>query len=71
MAYNISMNPTYIRPIRSSKGAPNKRTTSYRLTDEALSILAELSQKYGITATSVMEIAVRDVRDKDKRGGIL
>jgi len=44
----------------SDKPAP-KKATSFRLSTEAMGLLAALSNHMGISQTSVIEVAIRDL----------
>jgi hypothetical protein len=50
-----------------SGGEGAKLTTSFRLSDEALRLLARMSERSGITKTAVFELAIRE---KAKREGV-
>ena len=43
----------------------DKHTTSIRLTPEAKELIERLSQKLGINQTSVIEMAIRVLADKE------
>lgn len=47
------------------KPAP-KKTTSYRLSDEARAIIVKLQAHYGVSGAAVIEMAVRAQARKDK-----
>ncbi len=42
---------------------PNKRTTSFYLTDEALEALDEVAERWGVGRNAVVEIAARLMRE--------
>ncbi|MBZ0309696.1 MAG: ribbon-helix-helix protein, CopG family [Anaerolineae bacterium] len=44
----------------------DKQQTSIRLTPEAKKLIERLSQKLGINQTSVIEMAIRVLADKEK-----
>ena len=45
-----------------SRGQPRqeKKTTSYRLTTEALDLLSRLAQRYGLNHSDMLEVMIRD-----------
>lgn len=43
-----------------------KKPTSFRLTTEALRLLAEISEKLGISQAAVLELAIRDVAKQNE-----
>jgi len=50
----------------TSKKAAPKKGTSYRLSQEALAKIAALQTHYGLSATAVIEMAVRELARKAK-----
>ncbi len=44
----------------------DKHTTSLRLTPEAKELIERLSQKLGVNQTSVIEMAIRVLAEKEK-----
>jgi hypothetical protein len=46
-----------------------KKSTSFRLSDEALALIRELSSKFSISQTSVIEVAVRKMAKDERRKG--
>jgi hypothetical protein len=44
----------------------DKRSTSYRLSEEARRLLALMAQQWGISQTSVIEIALRDIARRER-----
>ncbi len=55
-------------------GRGDKRKTSFTLTPEGLRLLAELSERLGVSQSAVLELAIREyahsrgVRAKEDRG---
>ena len=45
--------------------APERKITSYRLSVEALRLLAFLSFKYGVTRVGMLEIMIREKAEKE------
>jgi predicted transcriptional regulator len=43
-----------------------KTATSFRLSDESLAKIAKLQERFGISATAVVEMAVREMARKAK-----
>ena len=44
----------------------NKISVAYRLTENAVRLLALLSERLGLSKTSVVELAIRDMAKKQK-----
>jgi predicted transcriptional regulator len=42
-----------------------KRSTTFRLSEEARDLLEQLAQRHGITQTAVLEMAIRDLARRD------
>jgi predicted transcriptional regulator len=42
-----------------------KRSTTYRLSEDARSLLEELARMHGVTQTAVLEMAIRDLGRRD------
>lgn len=47
----------------------DKQPTSFRLSDEARELIARLAATHGVTATAVLEMAVRHLARRDLRQG--
>lgn len=45
-----------------------KHGTSFRLSGEALRLLAEMSAKMGVSQTAVLEMAIREIAKRQKVG---
>jgi hypothetical protein len=43
-----------------AKPRQEKKTTSYRLTTEALDLLSRLAQRYGLNHSDMLEVMIRD-----------
>jgi hypothetical protein len=42
-----------------------KRTTTYRLSEEARTLLGRLAEHHGVTQTAVLEMAIRQLARRD------
>ncbi len=60
MRYDVAMKKA------TSKRATPRKAVSFRLSDEALAKIAKLQNLYGLSATAVIEMAVRELARKGK-----
>ena len=51
--------------MRGRPRGPQKKSVSYRLTPEALTLLATLSERYGLNHSDMLEVVIRDKARQD------